>query len=363
MERSKGALSARVPVDRHHAFCVEALVRSGLRKEDAATTADVLVTTDTWGIFTHGTNSLRDYVRKVKAGGIDPRAVVEVAAEGPAGALVDGHAAMGMVTASKAMEVAIRKAKTAGIGYVGVKDGTHFGSAGYYASMALKEDLIGLAMSNADPNMSISGGRGRILGNNPLAFAAPAGVEKPVLMDIAMSTVAAAKVWGAQAQGKAIPDNWLMDGDGLPTTDTSVWPYPGALSPLGGHKGYALALMVEILTAVCTGAGIMREVPSWHLNMAAHTNTGHFFIAINPATLMPISAFKQRMDLAIREIKNSPKATGAERIYIPGEMEWEKRDEALKHGITFPEPVLKNLIGFAEDVGLDFHKVIEPAEN
>jgi ureidoglycolate dehydrogenase (NAD+) len=360
MEGSKEVLPARVPVDRLHGFCVDALVSSGLRHHDAATTADVLVTTDTWGVFTHGTNNLRGYVRKVKAGGIDPQAVVEVVTEGVAGALMDGHAAIGMVTASQAMELAIRKAKASGIGYVGVKAGTHFGAAGYYASMALKADFIGLAMSNTDPNMSVSGGRGRILGNNPFAFAAPAGAEQPVLLDIAMSTIAGAKMWRIQAEGKSIPDNWLTDADGLPTTDVTVWPHPGALSPFGGHKGYALALMVEILSSVCTGAGIMREVPTWTEN-SAHNNAGHFFIAINPGTLMPISAFKQRMDQAIRELKDSPKAKGSERVYVPGEMEWEKRDEALKHGILFPELVFKNLLGLAEDVGLDFQKVIEPA--
>jgi len=323
----------RVPVDRLHSFCVEALVRGGMRDADASLTADVLVT------------SLRDYLRRVKAGGIDPRAVPEVIREGPAWAMIDGHSAMGMVTSSKAMESAIGKAKTSGIGYVGVSGGTHFGAAGYYASMALKEDLIGLAMSNADPNMNVPGGRGRIIGNNPIALAAPAGEEKPILMDIAMSSVAAAKVWSAKAQGKAIPDTWVADGDGLPTTDTSVWPSPGSLLPMAAHKGYALALMVEVLAAVCAGSGVLKEVPSWHLNPHMRTNTGHAFIAVNIGAMMPVDGFKSRMDDMIREIKESPKAKGSERIYLPGEIEWETREEALKHWIEFPEGVIRNLIG------------------
>jgi LDH2 family malate/lactate/ureidoglycolate dehydrogenase len=268
--------------------------------------------------------------------------------------MIDGHSAMGMVTSSKAMETAIGKAGTSGIGYVGVSGGTHFGAAGYYASMALKGDLIGLAMSNADPNMNVPGGRGGIIGNNPIAFAAPAGKEKPILMDIALSSVAAAKVWSAKAQGKAIPDTWVADGDGLPTTDTSVWPSPGSLLPMAAHKGYALALMVEVLAAVCAGSGVLKEVTSWSLKPHLRTNTGHAFVAVDIGAMMPIDDFKRRMDDTIREIKESPKAKGSERIYLPGEMEWERREEALKLGIEFPEAVMRNLIGVGQDQGLEF---------
>ncbi len=354
MEARKDSGSTRVRVDKLHSFCTEALIHCGMREADAKVSADVLVTTDTWGVFTHGTNSLRDYMRRMREGGLDPRANPEIIAEGPAWAVVDGQAALGMVSSHYAMETAIRKAKSAGVGYVGVKGGSHFGAAGYYASMALTEKMIGLAISNADPNMVVPGGRGRIIGNNPLAFAAPAGEERPILMDIAMSAVAAAKVWSAKAQGKPVPDTWMADDQGVPTTDTSFWPYPGSLLPLAAHKGYGLALMVEVLAAVVTGAGLLKEIPSWHLEPTRHTNTGHAFLAIDVGALMPLDDFKRRMDAVIREIKGSPKAKGAERIYVPGEMEWERRDEALKHGILFPEAVVKNLCLAGADVGVDF---------
>lgn len=351
----------RISSERLHSFCVKALTACGMSEKDGRITADVLVTADTWGVFTHGTRSLPDYVHKVKAGGIDPRAVPQVVDEGLGWAILDGHAAMGMVTSYRAMETAIQIAKIAGIAYVGVKDGTHFGPAGYYASMALAEDMVGLAISNADPNMTVSGGKGRILGNNPLAFAAPAGKERPILLDIAMSTVAAAKIFTAQKQGKPIPDTWLADGDGLPTTDKSAWPQPGGLLPIGGHKGYGLALMVEVLAAVCTGAGILKEVPSWHMEMSTRTNTGHAFVVVNVGAMLPIEHFKARMDGMIRAIKGSPKAKGSERIYLPGEMEWETREAALKNGIELPSEVVESLIGLGREMGLDIDCYFVPA--
>ena len=148
------------------------------------------------------------------------------------------------------METAIKKAKTAGIGYTGVKHSSHFGAAGYYANMAAGQDLFGLAVTNVDPCMTVPGAKGAIIGTNPIAYAVPAGKEKPVFLDVATSTVAASKVFAARDLKKKIPDNWLADEQGVPTTDPSRFPWTGALLPMAGHKGYGLALMVEILAGV-----------------------------------------------------------------------------------------------------------------
>lgn len=334
-------------------FCVEALVRAGMRERDAGIAAEVLVTTDTWGTYTHGTNHLRNYVNKIKAGGIDPQAVPEVIAEGPSWAIVDGHSALGMVTSCQAMELAISKAKAAVISYVGVRNSAHFGAAGYYASLAVQHDMIGLAMSNADSNMTGPGARGSLIGNNPLAYAVPAGRERPIFLDIALSAVASAKVWAAKALGKNIPDNWIVDAEGVPTTDVSKYPHASTLLPMAGHKGYGLALMVETLGAVLTGAAVTEEVKSWILNLADRSCLGHAFLAINIGTIMPVELFKERMDTMIRRIKESPKAKGSERIYLPGEMEWERRAEAVERGMLLPEDVIANLSAVAQDLGMD----------
>jgi LDH2 family malate/lactate/ureidoglycolate dehydrogenase len=274
--------------------------------------------------------------------------------EGPAWALVDGKKAMAMVPSVMAMNLAIHKAKACGIGYAGVRHSTHFGAAGYYAAMAVEHDMIGLAMSNVDANMTAPGARGSVIGNNPFAYAAPAGEEHPIMLDVAMSAVAAGKIYAAQALGKAIPENWLVDDDGLPTTDIRDYPRVGSLLPMAGHKGYGLAVMVEVLAAVLTGAAVTKHVRPWlGPTIGELTDEGNAFVAIDIGAMMPVVEFKARMDGMIREIREAPKAKGSDRIYLPGEMEWERRTDALANGIPLPPDVLASLQGLAQDVGLE----------
>jgi ureidoglycolate dehydrogenase (NAD+) len=334
-------------------FCIDAMRRSGLSDEDARLTVEVLVTTDTWGTFTHGTRQLRGLLKNLRAGRLDAKASIEVVAEGPAWVMIDGHYVMPPATSCRAMTMAIQKAKACGLGYAGVKHSSHFGAAGYYAVMAAQQNLIGLSMCNLDPVMTAPGARGRVIGNNPIAFAVPAGQEKPVFLDIALSTVAGTKIYAAQVEGKPIPDNWMVDDDGLPTTDPSGFPTRGAQLPMAGHKGYGIAVLVETLTAVLTGAAITRQVKSWVLDIPDPTNEGHAFVAIDVAAMMSLPIFQERMDGLIREIREAPKAQGAQRIYLPGEMEWERRETALAQGMVMPPYVLESLRGLAADVGSD----------
>ena len=335
------------------AFCVAAMLKAGVNADDAELTAEVLVTTDTWGTFTHGTRQLRGLLKNVRAGRLDPKARVEVAAEGPAWAMVDGHYVMPPATSYRSMELAIQKAKATGLGYVGVKHSSHFGAAGYYAVMAAQRGLIGLSMCNLDPVMVVPGSRGRAIGNNPLAYALPAGDGRPVFLDIALSTVAGTKIFNAQLAGQKIPDNWMVDDEGLPTTDPSGFPTRGAQLPMAGHKGYGLAVLVEALSAVLTGAAIASQVKSWVLETPEPTNEGHAFIALDVAAMMPPETFAARMDGFVREIREAPKAKGVDRIYLPGEMELERREAALAQGMSMPPYVLESLRGLAADWGLD----------
>ncbi|MHB1295368.1 MAG: Ldh family oxidoreductase [Anaerolineae bacterium] len=347
-----------ITVDELTKFSESAMVHNGLRSEDAKTAAKVLVTTDTWGVHTHGTKQLKPLMMNVRDGRINVDAKPEIVAEGPAWALFDSHFAMPMVTCTQAMQTAMRKAAECGIGYAGVRHSTHFGAAGYYASLALEEDMLGLSMSNVDKCMTVPGAKGQVMGTNPMAFAIPAGREFPVFLDIATSAVAASKVFAARALGKTIPETWLVDDDGKPTTDPTIFPESGALLPMAGYKGYGLGIFIEVLSAVLTGSSITGEVKSWIKDIPEPADQGHAFIALNVGAIMPIDEFKARMDWMIAYFHAAPKAEGSGRIgsgriYLPGEMEWERRQKALAQGIALPDDVVANLRVVAQDAKLD----------
>src|SRR5436190_571935 len=190
-----------ISVAKLHAFCMEALLKAGIDTADAKTTADVLVTTDTWGTFTHGTKALRAYIRRVRGGGLKMKGTPHIVKEGPAFALIDGDSSLGMVSSVYAMQTAINKARTAGIAFAGLRNNCHYGAAGYYASMAIPENMIGFSMANDIPTVNAPGAKGAIIGSNPWGFAAPAGKEHAVMLDMATSTVAGGKVFAAATLG------------------------------------------------------------------------------------------------------------------------------------------------------------------
>jgi ureidoglycolate dehydrogenase (NAD+) len=334
------------------AFCLRAMERAGMSPSDARLTADVLVTTDTWGVHTHGTKQLRPLLKNFRDGKMDLNATAELVGEGPSWALFDGHRGMPMVASQTAMRAAIGKARSTGIAFSGVRNSGHFGAAGFYANMAAREGMIGVSVCNVDPGVAVPGSRGPVLGTNPLAYAVPAGGERTVFLDIATSVVAAGKVYQAQAAGKPIPEGWLIDKDGLPTTDPSGYPLVGALLPMAGHKGYGIALLVEILTGVLCGGAFGLEVTSW-VQGPLPVNQSLSFIAIDVGAFMPVAAFRGRMEGLIASIRNSPRAVNADRIYLPGEKEWENREMALRQGLALPPDVLSNLQALADDCSLD----------
>jgi ureidoglycolate dehydrogenase (NAD+) len=349
MSNTRFTAGQRVMLDDLRAFCVEAMLKAGMQESQARTTAEVLTTTDTWGVFTHGTKQLRPLLKHMRLGGLDPNASPEIVAETATSVVVDGHYTMPVVTSCFAMQKAIDKARTAGIAYAGVRHSSHFGAAGYYAMMAAWNDMMGLSMTNVDLVMNAPGSLGRVLGTNPISYAVPCGKEPPVFLDIATSTVAASKIFAAKALGKSIPGTWLVDDLGQPTTDPTIFPAHGAMQPMATYKGYGIAIMVEILAGILTGAAFTTDVPSWVEQPEERINQGHAFVAINLGAILPIDEFKARMDEMVRRIHASPLAPGAERIYLPGEMEWGRRADALANGIPLPPDVIANLNGVAED--------------
>ena len=353
MQSVDASKAARVSTDDLHAFCVAVLTKMGVSDADARTTADVLVTTDTWGVFTHGVKALRGYVRRLRAGGLRADARPEVVASGPAWALVDGHSALGMVTSVFAMQAVMDKARQCGVGYVGVRNSCHFGAAGYYANLAAAENMIGLAMANDTPSVTVPGARGRVTGSNPLAYAVPNGDGRPIMLDMATSVVAGGKVTAAHAAGQAIPPDWVLDRAGEPTTDPVAFLEGGALRPMAGHKGYGIALLIEMLSGVLTGALLTRQVVPWIVgDPSLPTGHGAAFLAVNVAAMMPIEVFKGRVEGLAREIHDAPKARGADRIYLPGEMEWERRERVLREGIVLPPDVVASVLALSDETGV-----------
>lgn len=342
----------RIAVEDLLAFSVAAMRAFHISEEHARQTAEVLVAADTWGTHSHGTRQLVPLMHNVVHNALRADAQPEVVTEGPGFVLVNGNYAMPMVSSRLAMGKAMEKARTAGIAYAAVQHSGHYGAAGYYALMAAEENMIGISMSNVDVCMTVPGAKAPVIGTNPLAYAVPAGREKPVFLDIATSVVAISKVIAAKTAGQPIPEGWLVDAEGNPTTNTSTYPDQGSILPMAGHKGYGIALLIEILSGVLSGAAFLSGIKGWLQPEPEPADEGHSFIAVNVESLMPLTQFQDRMDQMIHEVRSAPRAAGAERIYLPGEMELERREVALRQGIALPDYVLINLFKIAADAGL-----------
>lgn len=341
-------------------FTTKAFRIAGLSEVDARIGAEILVLTDTWGTFTHGTKSLRGYLRRLKAGGLRPQGKPRVVNEGPAWAMVDGDSSLGMVTSHFAMEIAIAKARKCGIGYVGVLNSCHYGAAGCYAWQAAEQGFIGLSMANDVPSVAAPGSRGAITGSSPISYAVPAGRHRPLILDMSVATVAGGKVYASRTRGERIPNNWLLGADGKPTTDPNGYPQTGALQPAAGHKGYGIALLIETLAGVLTGASITWKVGSWMFDDGTNpTGHGAAFIAIDLAAMMPADKFAQRMEALVDEIHNAPRADGVDRIYVPGEKEWEHYERVMQDGIALPTDVYASLEEAAKMSGLDLESELQ----
>ncbi len=345
----------RVRLQELKEFCTQALLQYGMDEKDAEATGEVLTMTDAFGIHSHGTKNLRMYIEKIKVNALNPKAKSEFIREGGSFAVMDAKDGMGMVVGRKAMAKAIELAKKNGIGYVTVRSSCHFGAGAYYANYAAQNGMLGIAMSNTDPNMAIPGGKGMTLGNNPIAYAFPRKNGRPVILDIALSTTAALKINKAKMYHQSIPDTWMVDPDGKPTTDPQYYQNGGALQPVGAHKGYGLSMLVESLTAMISGGAICRDVESWCFQLPSKNKVCHAFIAIDIDSITPDGDFEERAEDYIQYLKNSPKAQDTSRLLVPGEIEWEKYEDGVEKGISLPEDVVDSLEQLAKETGLKLH--------
>lgn len=341
-------------------FCSSAFELAGLGAADAATGADVLSTTDAWGVFTHGSKSLRGYLKRLQGGGLRPGGIPQAVREGPSWALVDGDSSLGMVTSTFAMNLAIAKARQTGVAYVGVHNSCHFGAAGYYAMLAARQGLIGMSMANDIPSVASPGSRGAITGSNPLAYAVPAGRHDPLMLDMSVATVAGGKVYAARERGEPIPFGWLIDENGAPTDDAKAYPEHATLTPAASHKGYGLALLIEALAGALSGAAMTWQVSSWiEADLSQPTHHGAAFLALDATAISP--DLPARIEALIDEIHNAPRADGVERLYVPGEIESRRLAQATSEGVRLPPDVVASLRQSAELVGLDLEAHLEPA--
>ena len=336
------------------AYCVDALTAVGASKEEAETVAEVLLNADKRGVHSHGLVRTEGYVKCLKSGGVKGGAKHTVVSDGPSYALIDAGGSLGIPVSVEATKLAIRKAKENGIGLVNVRGSHHHGACGYYSIMMANEGLIGLAMSTGDIIMAAAGTAEDSIGNNPFSYAVPAGRYGNICYDIAMSTVAMGKVAMAADEGRSIPLGWMLDKDGNPTTDPNSYKTGGTMVPFGGYKGSGLAMMVESLAGILSGAALLKDIHAWNTNPQGNGNVGHCFLAINPAMVNPGFDVAKRAEEMIDQIKGHRKAPGVEKIYFPGEIEQEKLARSLQNGVELPLATVHALQRAADIAGVPF---------
>jgi LDH2 family malate/lactate/ureidoglycolate dehydrogenase len=290
------------------------------------------------------------YVKRVQAGGLEARPRIQALQDAPALALLDGNRGAGQVVGYRAMALAIDKAKAGGIGAVGVRNSNHFGASGYYALMAAQQDCVGFAYTNASPEMAPWGGKTALCATNPWSIAVPAGTNLPVVLDVSCATASRGQVPWRVARGEPIPEGWYLDRNGEATTDPDE-AFRGLVLPFGGYKGYGIAVMVEMITGVLTGAAFGADVGSPR-QFDRPADVSHLFMVLDPARWQPIEQFKRRVDQYVQTLRDDAKP--GHRVYVPGEIEWLRRDEQLRHGCALRAEVEETLSALGTQLGVRF---------
>ncbi|MCI0623178.1 MAG: Ldh family oxidoreductase [Acidobacteria bacterium] len=319
--------------------------------EDAGLLAETLVQADLRGCHSHGVLRVPEYVLKLKEGGVDPAGKPLVAHDAKAASVVDGGNSMGQIASSFAMREAIRRAREYNLALAAVRGSNHCGAMAYYAMLALPEDMIGIAATNALPTMAPWGGVDKILGINPLAVAIPAGQEDPIVLDAAFSGSSHGKIRVYHQKGESIPSDWAFDADGRPTTDPAE-AITGLLQPIGGYKGTGLALVTGILSTLLSGASYGTELGNM-VDGPQPGRDGHFYLAVKISAFVDLSEFKGRVDGIIRQIRNGRKAPNLDRIYAPGGLEAETERRYRREGIPLNGATLEGISRSAEALGVD----------
>jgi L-2-hydroxycarboxylate dehydrogenase (NAD+) len=357
--------SVYVPVKKLVDFMVAALLKMGVPLEDAKIIADVLITSDFWGVRSHGVAHLKMYYERMKAGLQLPVTKWAVVKDTPTTAVVDGGNGMGMVVGYHAMQIAIQKAREFGLGAVAVRNSSHYGIAGYYPLMAVKEGMVGLSVTNGHPSTVPTFGVKPMLGTNPIAVAAPTDEAFPYMYDAATSIVPRGRIEVAARAGKPIPEGWVVGQDGNSITETgnliklmnegsaALLPVGGMGELMGGHKGYNLATMVEIFSAAFQNGTYLWGLTDTDADgKPQFLRIGHFFLAIDVEHFIPIADFKKITGDMMRELRSSTLAPGQTRIFTAGEKEYYNTQKVMQEGVEITPGVQKALHSLQEEFKL-----------
>jgi LDH2 family malate/lactate/ureidoglycolate dehydrogenase len=332
--------------------CEQVLEKIDVPRDQAEMIAQVVVEGDLRGVESHGVLRLPAYVHRVQAGLMTAATELEVVRERGAMILLDAQDGFGQVAGIRAMNHAIERAQKYGVGVASVRNANHFGIAAYYAMIALSHKMVGMVATNAAPSMAAWGGTAPVLGSNPICVAIPTGqdVDVDIVLDMASSVVARGKIRLAASKGDRIPLGWALDADGCPTEDPQA-ALEGTLLPIGGPKGYGLALVVDVLAGVLPGSDYSVHLSSVH-DLSRRASVGFVMQAVDITAFADWAEYEKDVQTLIGEIRNSPRAPGVDRIFLPGEIEWLKWRERKQSGIPMPVKVLEQLRDLASELGV-----------
>jgi LDH2 family malate/lactate/ureidoglycolate dehydrogenase len=338
-------------------FAAGVLAAAGAPEDDAALVADSLVQADLWGHQSHGLLRLPWYVARLRSGAMRARTEPVVLSDTGPLVLLDGRDGIGQVLTERARELAVSRAREHGVGVVGVRNSNHFGTAMYFTRRAARDGCVAVLTTNASPAMAPWGGREKVLGTNPWSIAAPGADGRVVAVDIANTAVARGKIYLAKNRGEPIPDTWAMGPDGAPTTDPAEGVL-GVILPMAGHKGYAIAFLMDVLSGALTGSGVGTEVHGPY-EPEARSRAGHLFLALDPAAFGDEAGYRARVEQLVAEVKGVPPAPGFDEVFYPGEVEDRAEAAALAAGgIALAQDSLADLRRLADETGVPF-----PAED
>ena len=343
------------PAERLRGWTQEVFQKVGVSEEDATLLTDSLIEANLRGVDTHGiTRMLCVYVERIRKGVLNAKSNLVVVREKTSTVLIDCNNSIGQVGAARAMRMTIEKARQTGVAFTAVTHSNHYGMAAYWAMMALPHGMIGFSATNAPAAVAPTGGCTAMFGTNPFAIAIPADQERPVVLDLATTVVARGRIVLYAKQDKPLEPGWAFDERGVPTTDPHA-ALKGLLAPIGGYKGYGISLAVDFLCGVLTGSNYGAHFPGFLAdNMVEPTDVGSVFAAVNVESFMDLPEFTAAIDQALREIRTSTRTEGVERIYIPGEIEFEIKAERLANGIPIPEPVVRDFIALGRELAIPF---------
>ena len=354
------------PVDALEQFLLAVFAKLNVPPDDARTCAAVLLASDLRGITSHGVGRLKIYVDRIHAGIQFPKTALETVQESETTAVLDGHHGMGMVIGVRAMQIAMAKANLYGLGAVAVRNSTHFGIAGYYAMMAARAGMIGFTVTNARPSVAPTFGARPMFGTNPIAFAAPSDEPFPFVFDAATSIVQRGKIEVLSRLGESVPEGWVSDEKGSPmssadnilaalTAETGyLLPLGGASERFAGYKGYGLAVVVEILSAALQQGAFLHDLKGEDsAGNPQPLRLGHFFLALDVGHFLPLDEFKRSVGDITRQLRQTPRIPGAERVYTPGEKEFESEKEVRARGVPIPPKLQSELREVCRRTGLD----------